>query len=117
MTEFMELVTANADVVIVDTPPVLVVTDAAVLANRVDGVILVLDTVNSTMRAAAHALQSLRLVGAHVLGTVVNRFEVRSSRYSDYYYYHYYSAEYKPNGPAQSSRRKRLAIGAGRSSS
>jgi non-specific protein-tyrosine kinase len=97
MTECLQMLLANADVVIVDTPPVLVVTDASVLANRVDGAVLIVDLDKTPMRAATHALQSVQMVGGKVLGIVVNRFDARRIGYGQYYYY-YQSEYYKSNG-------------------
>lgn len=61
----------GADVIVLDAPPVLPVTDAAVLAPLVDGVLLVIDIGRTPRAAAARARQQLEAVGARVLGAVV----------------------------------------------
>jgi len=87
----------KVDWVILDTPPCLVVTDAAVLARRADGV-LVVSRVGSTRRQALkEALQLLEQVGVKVVGVVMNQVSARRNSYYDYgsknRYYYYYSSK------------------------
>jgi capsular exopolysaccharide synthesis family protein len=70
------------DTVIIDAPPLNLVTDAAVLGTRADGVILVARSGATDRDALAHALAQLEAVGATVLGTVLNDVDVRTERYS-----------------------------------
>ena len=63
----------SADIVILDSSPVLPVTDAVVLAARVDGVLLVAAAGISTARALTRSLELLGRVDAPVVGTVLNR--------------------------------------------
>lgn len=77
-----------ADVVILDSPPVNVVTDAAVLSNRADRVLLVVDWGRTRRDAIQRTMQNLRKVGAKLTGTVLNRVQEKSG--SGYYYYYYY---------------------------
>ncbi len=78
----------SADVVILDTPPLLAVTDAAVLAARSDGVVLVA-AVNETRRdALKQSVAILEGTGARLLGVVANK--VERSGQSAYYYGSYY---------------------------
>lgn len=76
-----------ADVVIYDSPPVLAVTDATVLANRVDGVILVIELGRTRFDAASQAILNLQQAKAHLLGSILNRVPTKKGRY---YYYHSY---------------------------
>lgn len=76
-----------ADVIIFDSPPVLAVTDAAVLSSRVDGVILVTYAKHTRRNAAKQALERLQHVGGKVLGCVLNQV----SRRGDYSHYAYYT--------------------------
>jgi Mrp family chromosome partitioning ATPase len=62
-----------ADVVIIDSPPLQAVTDAAVLAGLVDGVVLVVELSHTSRSAVRAGSQALAAVGATVIGTVVNR--------------------------------------------
>ena len=64
---------AEFDIIVIDTPPVLVVTDAAVVASKADGVLLV-TAVNETRRDGLRRTQDvLDSTGARLLGTVVNK--------------------------------------------
>lgn len=62
----------EADIVLFDTPPVVAVTDAAVLAPRVDGVLLVLQAGHTRRDRAREARQMLEKVKAHIIGVVLN---------------------------------------------
>jgi hypothetical protein len=63
---------AQADVVIFDSPPLLY-SDALVLAPQVDGVLLAVNSGITGRENTINAVESLRLVGAHLIGTVLNR--------------------------------------------
>lgn len=101
LRELLDELAEKADVVVIDSPPVLPVTDAAVLAGEVDGVLLVVDAGETRREVVQRAAESLRQVGAHLIGVVLNRVSARRSGY--YYYYH----EYYDNGHEKKKRRKR----------
>lgn len=63
------------DVVIVDSPPLLAAADALLLAAQCDATLLVASAHATDSEALAHAVDELRLVGATVAGTVLNRFD------------------------------------------
>lgn len=92
MTRILEQVCNQADFVIVDSPPVLVVTDSAVLAPKVDGVLLVVKPGASKLQACKQAVEQLKMVGARMLGVVLNDIDIKRSgyRYSHYKYYYSY---------------------------
>jgi non-specific protein-tyrosine kinase len=73
----------QADVVLFDTPPIIAVTDAAVLATRVDGVLLVLQAGKTRRDRAREARALLDKVKANIVGVVLNNAPVES----DYSYY------------------------------
>ena len=75
LAEFLAEMRRRFDYVLLDTPPVGV-SDSAVLAANGDGVLLILDSQSTRKGALRHALRTLRGVGANVLGTVMNNFEV-----------------------------------------
>ncbi len=82
------------DVLILDSPPILAVTDASVLATQVDGVLLVTDIGRTRRALAVRARDTLGNVGANILGVVVNRLSARTSGYYHYHYHHrYYSSD------------------------
>jgi capsular exopolysaccharide synthesis family protein len=75
--------------VLVDAPPIGLVSDPAILATQGDGVLLVLDAQNTRKGAVRSAMRSLRTVGANVIGTVMNNTIAKDS------YYYYASYEYR----------------------
>ena len=95
-----ELAREGADLVIVDGPPLLLVTDGAIMAGYADASLLVCDSGTSRFGAVRRALETLERVGVRPVGVVINRLEPRRiGRYSYYYRYqdrydHYYSGGY-----------------------
>ncbi len=89
------------DVVLFDSPPLLAVTDAAVLATMVDGTVLVIRMGSTARQAVRRALSQLTAVRVRVLGAVMNDVDLtRSSYYGGYgyAYYAYYGSEANGNG-------------------
>ena len=82
------------DHVVIDSPPVLLVTDSTILSTLVDGVVLVAESGMTTPAALVRAHRTLVTAGGRVLGVVVNKMDIRKSGY--YYGYHtkYYGAYY-----------------------
>lgn len=70
--ELLAALASQFDTVLVDCPPVLPVTDAAVLSGRVDGTLVVVSARSTHRKALRRALEALRQVGAPVIGTVLN---------------------------------------------
>ncbi len=79
------------DHVVVDTPPTLSVTDAVALSPRVDAVVLVIRSGQTTKQALRRARDILMQVNAHVTGVLLNAVDLRSP---DYYYYYEYQGKY-----------------------
>jgi Mrp family chromosome partitioning ATPase len=77
-----------ADIILVDTPPTLAVTDAAVLGSTMDGVLVVVRPGKTRASALKLTLEQLGQVNAHVLGVVLNDIDLRGKPYA--YRYHYY---------------------------
>jgi capsular exopolysaccharide synthesis family protein len=85
MAELLNTLEERFDAVIIDTPPLLPVTDAAVLASTVDGTVLVSRCGRTTTTQAKQAADSLKAVGARVLGCVLNMTPARGAdAYYDY---------------------------------
>lgn len=85
MRSLLDELNEEADLVIIDSPPVVVVTDAAVLAPLTDGVILVVAAGEVNREVAQQAKSQLAAVRARVLGIVLNGVEEDVSGYSSYY--------------------------------
>lgn len=86
MREVLEELRGRFDVVIIDTPPVLVAPDASVLAAGVDAVVLVVRAGVTDRAAAVDAVQQLRTVGANVVGAVLNDPAAKLRGYAGGYY-------------------------------
>jgi tyrosine-protein kinase Etk/Wzc len=97
MDRLLEALRTRYDAVIIDSPPVLAVTDSAVLAPKTDGVILVVRAEKSDKDAIALAIQQLRQVDAEILGIVINDAKAEGSYHS---YYKEYYGETRPTGLA-----------------
>jgi succinoglycan biosynthesis transport protein ExoP len=86
----------EVDVVLVDTTPVLAVTDALAVAGRVQGVVLVVDAGRTRRKLAIEAQRQLASVDAKLLGVALNRISPQASMYHQYAYY------YTASQPAES---------------
>jgi Mrp family chromosome partitioning ATPase len=84
------------ELVIVDTPPVNVITDGAVLAANADGVILVARVGVTEQAALSYAVEQLRHVRAAVLGVVLNDIDLRRDAGYDSSYKYFQAYEYNP---------------------
>lgn len=72
MSELLELLRNEFDYIVLDTPPLLVVTDPSILASMADGVVLALKIRRKSKPNVMEAASILRNVGARVLGVVIN---------------------------------------------
>jgi capsular exopolysaccharide synthesis family protein len=86
------------DLVIVDTPPVNIITDAAILATRTDGVVLVARAGVTAAAALSYAVEQLRHVRADVLGVVLNDVDLRRDSAYDKAYKYVHAYEYSGTG-------------------
>lgn len=97
------------DTVLLDSPPLLAVTDGAVLSTMVDGVVLVIRTQRTRRDAVRRALGHIRSVHGRLLGAVLNDVDMRSGAYYGsygHYYYAYYGNERRANGQARGAVRR-----------
>lgn len=97
------------ELVLFDSPPVIAVTDAAVLARQVDGVFLVVKAGHTSKDAAFRSYTLLNQVKAKVLGTLLNSVKIESMYGSYYYYYHYHYYANNSNGKLPKEQRKLLS--------
>ncbi|MFY9558880.1 MAG: polysaccharide biosynthesis tyrosine autokinase [Terriglobales bacterium] len=103
------------DHIVIDTPPTLSVTDAVVLSPRVDAIILVIRSGQTTKQALRRARDILMQVNAHVTGVLLNAVDLTSP---DYYYYYEYQGKYShyyqedpPEAPAEPPEQPQAASG------
>jgi polysaccharide biosynthesis transport protein len=86
MRRLLEELTETCDIIVVDSPPVLLAADACSLSTTVDGVLLVVRMGKTHGHAAQEAAEGLRRVGANVVGAVLNMVPKRKDSYYDYKY-------------------------------
>lgn len=89
MNHFFEKAKEKYDIIIYDTPPVGVVTDAALLATKTDGTLLVVASGKTQIELTKQAKDHLEKVNARILGAIVTMVPVESGRYLGYQYYTY----------------------------
>ena len=102
MEVFLNAAKNHYDYVIVDTPPVIAVTDAQILSTKVDGTILVVHAGKTKKQVVMTAVDLLKKVGANIIGTVLNSVEMKGSNY----YYYYYNNEENSEDKKKSKRKK-----------
>lgn len=101
MSLLLDQLEREFDIVIVDAPPLIPVTDASVLAQKVGGVVLVVGAMKVKTQDLERSLASLDLVGANLLGVVINLLQTKGA---DAYAYSYYSYESKPESTSPHMR-------------
>lgn len=97
MRDLIQLACEQYDHVLIDSPPLINVSDPLILSTLVDGVILVVQGGRSSRAILRRARVELANVGAKIYGVVLNNVDWRREGYNDYYYYYnrYYSSEYQ----------------------
>jgi capsular exopolysaccharide synthesis family protein len=98
MVDLLSELRSQHDVIIIDAPPLLPVTDATLLAAKADGAVLVIRHGRTTRDQLAHSLERLRQVDGHVAGVVLNMVPDKGRRYGYGYGY-----GYAPTGTTGSS--------------
>src|SRR5439155_25762665 len=93
MTQLIEHLRLEADMVILDTPPCLPVTDAELLASRVDATVVVVEAGKSPRDTVKSTMELLGQVRARVIGCVLNKID--QSKKGAYYHYNYYRGGYR----------------------
>lgn len=94
---FAVLANCGAEAVIFDTPPLLGLSDATILAPKVDGALVVVDITRAKKKSLKQVKTLLTQSGSHVIGCVVNK-QRESRNDSAYSYYYYYRAEEQEQG-------------------
>jgi len=105
MRSLVEEVTKDYNYVVFDTPPLMSVSDAAILASQVDGVLLVISPGKVRGEIARRTKELLERVGTPVLGCVLNGVQLHHG--DSYYYYHYYHSYAGPEGKEEVRKQKK----------
>jgi len=111
MVRLLDGLSAQFDYVVVDSPPVLPVTDSVILSRYVDGVVMVVKGGVTPRQVVLDAKGRLQDVGARLLGVVLNDIDVTRNDYTYYsrYYYSYYREDGDHGGIAASAAKRRSA--------
>jgi len=105
MEELLEKLKDEFEIVVIDSPPVIAVTDAVILSTKVDGTILVVSSGQTNRDALARAHTLLDSVDSNLLGSLLNGVNVEGM-YGSYYYYYYHHYYSKPG--KKKKRRSKL---------
>lgn len=108
MKQLIENLKTQYDIILVDAPPVGVVTDAAILSTLVDGTLMVVASHQTDSDLALRAMKLLQNVEARILGTVLTKVPADSKGYYGYQYYDYKLDEVNPRQKRHKSKRRRV---------
>jgi capsular exopolysaccharide synthesis family protein len=99
--KFLDELGEKFDRVVIDSPPLIAVTDAAIISTLVDGTVFVLRAFRTAKALSRQGLRALADVDARVLGAVLNAVDLRKQEYGYYQQYYRYKAEgYAPLPPS-----------------
>jgi Mrp family chromosome partitioning ATPase len=112
--DVLEELTDQYDHVLIDSPPVVPVTDARILAASCDATVIAVRAEKTARRTALYARDVLRSVGARMLGVVVNDVPRRKGIYGYYYsdaqlYRYGYGAKVRPATEQKSAPAEKVA--------
>lgn len=105
LKNFLKRISDKFDMIIIDSPPVMAVTDAQILSTITDGVILVITSGQTEKAMAIKAKESLKKVNANIIGVVLNRLKEENGKSYGYGYYYYYNED--KNGEVRKKKRKK----------
>ncbi len=104
MEAFLEKLKTKYDYIIIDSPPIIAVTDSEILSSLVDGTLLVVSANNTEMELMEKAVQLLSHEHSSFIGVLLNNFTYRSGYGSYYKYYYYYSH------PTNGSKKSKIKV-------
>ncbi|MCX5707982.1 MAG: polysaccharide biosynthesis tyrosine autokinase [Candidatus Omnitrophica bacterium] len=113
LVEIIEKLKSRFDVVILDAPPVLPVTDSSLLAPKVDCVVLVYEIGRTSREGLMRAKVQLESAGAKIAGVVLNHTQTQTEGISPYPYYHkykYYGKELEKKASSQKGAEKKEKV-------
>jgi tyrosine-protein kinase Etk/Wzc len=93
MRDFVQKLRQEFDMIILDSPPVLAVSDAVLLVNQADAALVVISAGETNWQGLERSVEALSGIGSRVAGVVVNRFDPKAA-YGYYSYYNNYDGYY-----------------------
>ena len=88
MEKVIEQAEKTFDFIILDTPPIIAVTDAAILGKKLDGVLLVTASHETERNVLEKSIDKLNKANVDIFGTVLNKYPVDKRGYDNYHYYY-----------------------------
>lgn len=107
MGNILEQLKNNYDVLLIDTPPSLAVTDAAVMLPYVEGMLLVVKPGSTSVAPLRRVVNQFQQLNANLLGVVLNDINLRSSSYGYYYKHYKYQNTYENSDDPNKAGKKR----------
>jgi len=101
MVAFLEKLKSEFDMIVIDSPPIVAVTDSEIISRLVDAAILVVSANNTEIELMRKAAELLTHESKSFIGAILNNFSYKSGYGSYYKYYYYYSHQSKGNGVAK----------------
>jgi capsular exopolysaccharide synthesis family protein len=107
MHELLDLLEKRFDIILLDTPPSVALSDAVTLSRHVDGVLLVVKEQSVSRAVVKQTLDMMKAVDANILGVVLNNVDLQrgGSKYKYYYAYRDYYSNYDDQGPSGDSEK------------
>jgi len=96
-SDLLSVLSEQYDLIIVDAPPILAVTDAAIIGQKTDITLMLVRHLVTTKPQLQSALKGLELAGITPAGAIINQYDMNKSRYGQYstsYGYHYGAYNY-----------------------
>jgi capsular exopolysaccharide synthesis family protein len=103
MEEFLNKMKESFDMILLDSPPIIAVTDAEILARKADATLLVISADTTEVELMEKSVELLKNDEINFIGTILNNFTYKSGYGSYYKYYYYYS---KPTNGSETQKSK-----------
>ncbi len=87
MKAFISALKSIYDIIIIDSPPCMLVTDSVILSTIVDSTILVVNSAKTKIKDLLEVRKSIKLVGGNLIGVILNKVKIKGKTYSKSYYY------------------------------
>ena len=94
MVELIDSLEEEWDMLLLDSPPIVAVTDASMISKAIDAMVMVVKAAETDREAFRRAIKSLIAIQVPLSGVVVNGISRRTSKDTYYYYYQYYQHYY-----------------------
>jgi tyrosine-protein kinase Etk/Wzc len=99
MVTFLDNLKKQFDIIVIDSPPIIAVTDSEILSRLVDSTVLVVSANETEIELMKKAVELLNHEKKSFIGVLLNNFSYKSG-YGSYYKYYYYYSDHGGNGAA-----------------